>query len=1129
MEKRRKQGLIILSVILVLVMALALILNVISSKKTNRVAVHDSELRRAMTYNEITDDDANIDNCEYVKFNSFFTRDLDGDGYAEKYNGTCNYIDKTATLYFDINVLTDGRLENGKITINGKNFDLSTILIKDEVLKNDYISNNVTQLELNTINYGTQKLFYGNIKADIGNNVNNYSVEDNQIILTGTWVSTDGTQSVPINKVINLKTDWYGKTTTSISDYFTHSHDIATAIQSDAVVLDFKIGEYRETAQELLIQKQVTEVTIPDLNGFAPTEVVSTSQNCSYSYDEETRVLTITREAVVNDIGTITQTVSRYNTYSVQVKYPLEAYESLDGNTISVTFPTTGYYYGFNNSSDEFSNENPYVSQASRSFTHTWSEPKGSEARFDVDIGKYVYNSDTRSYRYIVSKQLPQNIYNNMGINEDENDEYIVAWKAYTGSVVTNQNGIYMSESQNDKFLNSSGIYTDMKNYIKTTGVYFSNLDGILADDGWIKVYDNETGELLLTATKEDWNNYKSNSPYRFDKEVKSIRVETSTASLSSYLYVYQIKEINDEKLTTDFTYEEFENLNYIYSYLTGGLFVDSVQTQVNTDQTSAYYEAPISALIFSVSPIAISNQETKNVTMTIQTETTYYNEATWKNGQFVIELPEEILEIDLKEVTIDNTNVEISSYETYEENGKKYIRIYTNNENEATYKITINADITADPREPTISRSVKLYSINENCHNYRTSSRTADVLDINGNGNVDEYVLYKSVSMQIVAPTSLLTSQTLSDFDDAGTEVVSPEIAILDKSDNSRDAQINQTITNNYSGTISEVKIIGKIPFEGNTYQINGKELGSTYSVTMKDGGITLPDSVRDAAKVYYSTNETVTDDLTNAENNWKLSTEVEDWASIKNYMIDLSDYVLAMKESLTFHYGIEIPANISYNDVTYSTHAVSFCLDTEDGKLRTQTEVNRLGIMIAKKYSVNLTKYKSGTNTKVQGATYKITDGVLTRTGITDRNGNINISGLYVDKEYTLKEIQSPTNYVLNSDEMKFIVTVDDEGNPQVNIISGTLKNECNITNQDGIYTLNLEVEDIAKYDVKIAKNNTDNESIKGVKFKLTGGVYGENGRIFTTNNMGEIYLNNLIPNVEYKLQEKIGRAHV
>ena len=186
---------VMLEIIVLAVSALAM--GIFYMTKPGRIAL-DNELMRVRAYDEITDEDADIANCEYVKFSSFFIRDTDGDGYAERYNGTCNQLSKKATLYFDINVLTDGRLENGKITINGRNFNLSTTLVRDEVLKNDYVGNNTTQMELNTINYGTQKLFSGVISASIGNNVNNYSVDNNSVVLTGTWVSTDGTRTEEI-------------------------------------------------------------------------------------------------------------------------------------------------------------------------------------------------------------------------------------------------------------------------------------------------------------------------------------------------------------------------------------------------------------------------------------------------------------------------------------------------------------------------------------------------------------------------------------------------------------------------------------------------------------------------------------------------------------------------------------------------------------------------------------------------------------------------------------------------------------------------------------------------------------------------------------------------------------------
>lgn len=89
MKERSVIKISLLAIILAIVLSI-IGFNLIKIKSAKMIAVNDNETRRAMTYNEVTDENSNIDNCEYVKFNSFFIRDLDGDGYAEKYDGTCN-------------------------------------------------------------------------------------------------------------------------------------------------------------------------------------------------------------------------------------------------------------------------------------------------------------------------------------------------------------------------------------------------------------------------------------------------------------------------------------------------------------------------------------------------------------------------------------------------------------------------------------------------------------------------------------------------------------------------------------------------------------------------------------------------------------------------------------------------------------------------------------------------------------------------------------------------------------------------------------------------------------------------------------------------------------------------------
>ena len=107
-------------------------------------------------------------------------------------------------------------------------------------------------------------------------------------------------------------------------------------------------------------------------------------------------------------------------------------------------------------------------------------------------MGKRVYNTDTNTYRQVVSKKLPVNIYNNVEKIDDEKDEYTVTWRAYTGDNQLDDFWIY--ETQGDKFLKADGSYIDMTNYVKPTGIYFSSIENALSSDyGGIEIWEHDS------------------------------------------------------------------------------------------------------------------------------------------------------------------------------------------------------------------------------------------------------------------------------------------------------------------------------------------------------------------------------------------------------------------------------------------------------------------------------------------------------------------------------------------------------------------------------------------------------------------------------------------------------------
>lgn len=152
----------------------------------------------------------------------------------------------------------------------------------------------------------------------------------------------------------------------------------------------------------------------------------------------------------------------------------------------------------------------------------------------------------------MISKQDILNSYDNYteeNNTEINNKEYVVRWQAVRGAV-----GVVPSMIMNETKENEKEIYGDKWNaiiideYTANTGIYFENADKFLEENGTISVYNNDTDELIHTFTKDEWNKYTKQNPYKYEVPVKHIRVETSKTNVNSNLNIYNIKEIEVSK-----------------------------------------------------------------------------------------------------------------------------------------------------------------------------------------------------------------------------------------------------------------------------------------------------------------------------------------------------------------------------------------------------------------------------------------------------------------------------------------------------------------------------------------------------------------------------------------------------
>ncbi len=277
----------------------------VDNKTSKQVAtVTDPEMRMELTYNQLDENSAKIDNCEFVQFSAYFLRDLNGDGYAEKLDGACNHIGMKDTLYVELDILAQGYLENGKITLSNGNYTWTTSVVEDSVIKGNYIGKTSEITLQDKVMNGTQKIIWGETDSKIYSYITDYS-KVNTVTLTGTHViedeETGERTETPINKTVNIKVDWYGETRTTLNAPSV-TKDPDNLISGDNVVVEFDFT-VNETKKELIMQKQIAEVEIPMLNGYAPISVDFLSSYGEAEYNDETRLLTITNSSKEYDNG----------------------------------------------------------------------------------------------------------------------------------------------------------------------------------------------------------------------------------------------------------------------------------------------------------------------------------------------------------------------------------------------------------------------------------------------------------------------------------------------------------------------------------------------------------------------------------------------------------------------------------------------------------------------------------------------------------------------------------------------------------------------------------------------------------------------------------------------------------
>ena len=737
------------------------------------------------------------------------------------------------------------------------------------------------------------------------------------------------------------------------------------------------------------------------------------------------------------------------------------------------------------------------------------------------------------------NKIREQAAYNRIHQEEDNDFIYelsIVSTKGTKGIRVIDEKGILLLNNQN-RF--DQAIRTE--EYIKYKGIYFDRYDNV-PDNFNLKIYDNDTNELIASFTKNDIEKYKTKEKaFIYPNKIKHIRIDSNNS-----INMKHIMNINNDELIKNVDMQKYYNeVNYFgispkfarivsegQEYKNFNEIVNSNNAYIQKSRLSGRTDKPINTY-----------QKQKNINHEINLESIARDingwekvrKDGWKESTILIEYPEEIRKIEINKITTNNDNSKILGYDKYEDNGKQYLKIYIkSNKLVSGHHINVNANITTNPLAKSQSTKANVYYYNAYPAEYlQYEVETKDKFDINNNGNTNDIVGISTIPLTIVSPDTLVVTQEITGYNTKNQTTYAPGTGAIE-GNGTGTATINIKLANYWTPSVSNIKLIGKIPFRNNITPLSKQELKSTFNTSITNEGIQLPADLQNVAKVYYSELE---DPSIEESAVWKKADQITNWNNIKSFYIDFGNKVLSPSEIKTITYKVNVPLNTPVNEKSYSTVAAKFDLNTErDGNLHSTAESNKVGLQLLKRYNLNISSIVKGKKDPIANTVYSIEnneedeDLAISKTIVTDQSGNAVIRDLRVNEEYTLTERSIDNNYEEKNTKIRFKL-VEQNGILELKVYEGNEyikeKSEVQPTPTSNAIA-NIKIEYLKKYKLTInKKSKVTKENLKNVGYKISGRESDDN-KYGSTDENGNLTFEGLRTNVIYTLTETIAPMH-
>ena len=588
-------------------------------------------------------------------------------------------------------------------------------------------------------------------------------------------------------------------------------------------------------------------------------------------------------------------------------------------------------------------------------------------------------------------------------------------------------------QENKDKFVSESTSVDANTRYISTE-INKDNMLNILGQDGTIQI---KSGDIIYNLTKDTETNENGNIVINYDTTINELEITTSKPINEGKLVIYH----NKAMMPNLYTIEEIRKFTDIELRNTIVASLGEENILENTTETQSVLNETISKAELTVDKESLSTLTTNeqvNIGVKLITDGVQYD--LYKNPTLKIQLPSSVESINVNSINkLYGDEFDIKAEYLPAE---KAISIKLTGEqssypeNSATQLyIQINLDITLSKFTPSKTDKILLTYTNEKGLIY-------DGLTT-GSGTLEK-------AIGISSQNGLMVMNNSSTYNITGISGITENkqtVQIL-SADTGKEVSFDMALVNNTGSDISNVRIFGKLPTDGN--KITDEENVNTFKTTLKNA-ITAPN-----ATIYYSENANASTDITDSTNGW--TTDLNTLTNPRLYLIQLES---VLKENYyTFNYNIQLPNEIKRDEMSATEFKVIY--DTVDEK---DAEVNSTIIQFITPTAVNMEtnlvaevgndKLNSGDKVKAgEVIKYTVTvknTGAQTIENITLKSGIPN-GTVFVEPEENYPYTGS-SYYVERTDITEFSTTIESLASNETYTVTYEVRVKSDINDNDEI----------------------------------------------------------------------------